>query len=147
MDRITLALRRPLRKRAFGVAFPLVLLATVCAGLAAHVFPRSDTALAYARASWFADFLPESWSDRADLRSQPQNRALTANRAPAPANKVLPQRATTTPGFPAEVASARSDIVWPSDRPAWANSYTTASIPSLIQSTTPDFGVGTKTSA
>src|SRR3982751_2223387 len=97
MERITPVLPRSRPKRALGVAaFPVVLLAMVCAGLAAHVLPGSDAVFDYARASWLADFLPESWSDRADLRSQPQEGVSTANRAPPAADKVLPQRMTTT---------------------------------------------------
>lgn len=151
MNRITPVLRRPLPKRAFGVTFSLILPAMVCAGLAAHVLPGSETAFACARATWFADFLPESWSDRADLGSQPQDRELTTNRAPAPANKVLAQGVTITavtpPGFLAEIASAKSNMAPSLDPPPWSNNYTTPSIASLIQPTAPEIGVSTKASA
>jgi autotransporter-associated beta strand protein len=123
----------------------------VCAGLAAHVLPGSDAVFDYARASWFADFLPESWSDRADLRSQPQERASTANHAPAPANKGLPERMTTTPVtprvFPSEISGVTSDTAQSLDRPSWDNNSTSPSIASLMQPTALETGVGTKTSA
>jgi autotransporter-associated beta strand protein len=151
MERITPVLRRSLPKRALGVAaFPVVLLAMVCAGLAARVLPGSDTVFDYARASWFADFLPESWSDRADLRSQSQDSSPTADHALASENKVLPKhdtaRSIMPAGFRAEISGAESDTARPLHQPTWDNNYSTPSIASLVHPMAPEIGVGTNTS-
>ena len=118
-------------------AFALALFLLVCAGFAAQVIPGSDANFFSSRASWFINFLSDTWSNPKPASSPSQDLVVTVA-APAIDTSSLSLNATSVAPsrFFTELLTQSSDTARLSPHWVWASNYTAPAFTSLMQPVT-----------